>query len=180
MIFALPREDRRCHLLNGHRTSGKLRCKPRLAIPHGATESEPRSRVTYITSARLPHAYVLPPSASDTAGGSTMRDTIAPRRSPNRSPRRESFHRLIQLGPIAALALPSFVWPCGAFELPFEEAVRRNLVQAGYINSYDVITPVALQLGPRRCEMIAPRPPKDACSCVGQRNPAYFLARAGA
>lgn len=98
-----------------------------------------------------------------------MRDT---KRSPNRS-------SLIQLGPIVALALPSFVWPCGVFELPFEEAVRRNLVQAGYINSYDVIIPVALQLGPRRCEAVAPRPLKDACSCVGQRDQAHSIARAG-
>jgi hypothetical protein len=94
------------------------------------------------------------------------------KRSPNRS-------SLIQLGPIIALALPSFVWPCGAFELPFEEVVRRNLVQAGYINSYDVITPVTLQLGPRRCEATASPLLKDACSCVGQRDPAYFLARTG-
>jgi hypothetical protein len=98
-----------------------------------------------------------------------MRDT---KRSPNRS-------SLIQLGPIAALALPSFVWPCGIFELPFEEAVRRNLVQAGYINSYDVITPVALHLGPRRCEAVAARQPKEACSCVGQRDQTYSIARTG-
>lgn len=98
-----------------------------------------------------------------------MRDT---RRSPNRS-------SLIRLGPIVALVLPSFVWPCGVFELPFEEAVRRNLVQAGYINSYDVITPVALQLGARRCEAVAPRPSKDACSCVGPRDQVYSIAQGG-
>ena len=98
-----------------------------------------------------------------------MRDT---RRSPNRS-------TLIQLGPIVALALPSFVWPCGVFELPFEEVVRRNLVQAGYINSYDLVTPVALQLGPRRCETTAPHQLKDTCSCIGQRDQTYSIARTG-
>ena len=97
-----------------------------------------------------------------------MRDT-------KRSSKRSS---LIQLG-LLALALPSFVWPCGVFELPFEEAVRRNLVQAGYINSYDVITAGALQLEPRRCEAVTPRPMKSACPCIGQRDHADVLAWPG-
>jgi len=97
-----------------------------------------------------------------------MRDT---KRSSNRS-------SLIQLG-LLALTLPSFVWPCGVFELPFEEAVRRNLVQAGYINSYDVITAGALQLEPRRCEAVTPRPMKNACPCIGQRGQTDVLAWPG-
>ena len=109
-----------------------------------------------------------------------MRDAIAPKRSPARSSRRKSFRLLIQLGPIAVLALPSFVWPCGALELTFEETVRRNLVQTGYINSYDVIAPVVLQIGPRWCERAAPRQVKESCSCVGQRDQVYSIARAGA
>ena len=108
-----------------------------------------------------------------------MRDAIAPKRSPNRSSRRTSFRPLIQLGLITVLVLPSFVSPCGVFALPFEEIVRRNLVQAEYIKSYDVIAPVELQLGPRRCEGVSPRQLKDACPCVGQRDQVYF-ARAGA
>jgi hypothetical protein len=105
-----------------------------------------------------------------------MRDA---NRQKNRSSLRESLRLLLQLGPIAVLVLPSFVWPCGAPEVAFEEAVRRNLVQAGLIRSYDIITPAELQIGPRQCEGISQNQSSHVCSCAGQRDGVYYLARAG-
>ena len=104
----------------------------------------------------------------------------ATRSFPTRPSNHGVFRLLAQLGPVALLALPSFVAPCGVSELPFEEAVRRTLVQAGYINSYDVVSPVVLQLALPRCGSAAPVHAKDVCSCVGQRDRADFIARAGA
>ena len=87
---------------------------------------------------------------------------------------------LSQLLPAVAFCLRSVVSPCGDAKLPFEEEVRRNLVRAGYLNSYDVVHPIEMKVhaGGRGGDPF--RQPPSGCWCDKRLDPVASSFDAGA